>query len=163
MLFVILAVLVVAAIVVLIVILDGRLSAQSAAPPSASPSVSSSAVSAPAPTKTTAPPPPPAAAGAFTSFTVPQSQGGCGRHGTPTVMVSWATSNAKTVWIQTGTVDAAAGGGTELPLTGNQSDVPDSFTLDCSQRFNTYSITLVGDNGGHVSKTWTIRVGGHRF
>jgi multisubunit Na+/H+ antiporter MnhE subunit len=167
-LFVILAVLVVAAIVVLVVILDGRLYTQGEVSPSSSPTTPSSAAassSAPAPVKTVTPPAPVAAppAGTFTSLQVPPMQGGCGRHGAPTVEVSWATSNAKSVWIQAGTVDAAGGGGTELPLTGNQHDVPGTVTVDCSQRSNTFSITLVGDDGAHLSKSWTFRVGGHRF
>jgi hypothetical protein len=166
-LFVILAVLVVAAIVILVVILDTRLSAQSQPAATGSASATPSVAAAPSPTHTSAPPPaaPPAAAGTFTTFVVPQAQGGCGRNGSPTVMVTWATSNAKSVWIQQGSVDAAAGGGTQLPLQGDQSNVPTTFTVNCDARFNTYSITLVGDDGAHVSKTWTIRVGGrgHHF
>ena len=168
-LFAILAALVVAAVIVLIVILDGRLASQNSASPSGPPTApssagTSSAAASPAPVKTTVVPPPVVApAGTFTSFIVPQAQGGCGRHGDPTVQVTWSTSNAKTVWIEDGTVDAAGGGGTQLPLAGNQSDVPDTVTVDCGQRMNTYSITLVGADGAHVTKSWTIRVGGHRF
>ena len=165
-LFVVLAILVVAAIVVLVVILDTRLSTQSQPAPTDSPSATP-AVTAPPATHTSTPPPttPPASAGTFTTFVVPQAQGGCGHQDAPTVMVTWATANTKSVWIQQGTVDAAAGGGTELPLSGNQSNVPETFTVNCDARFNTYSITLVGDDGAHVSKTWTIRVGGrgHHF
>jgi hypothetical protein len=164
-LFVILAILVVAAIVVLLVILDGRLASSSQPVPSTSATTPASASSAP-PTPSgaaTTAPPPVQPAGTFSVFVVPEAQGGCGRHGAPTVMVTWATQHAKSVWIADGSSDAKTSGGVELPLSGSQQNVPDSFTINCGQREDTFTITLVGDNGGHVSKTWMIRVDGHRF
>jgi hypothetical protein len=165
-LFVILAILVVAAIVVLLVILDGRLASSGTPAPSTSATAPTPASSAPAArpsASATTAPPPVKAAGAFSTLVVPEAQGGCGRHGAPTVMVTWATQNAKSVWIADGGSDAQNAGGVELPLSGSQQNIPDSFTVDCGQRENTFTMTLVGDNGVHVSKTWMIRVDGHHF
>jgi hypothetical protein len=159
---VILAILVVAAIVVLVVVLIGRASPIAAPTSTGSASASASTAPAPpAPSNTTPPAPAPAPAGSFTSFVAQPQQAGCfggrGRDGKNTeVQVSWATQNAVSVWVATGTSDAADAGTMQIPASGDQSDFPQPLLYDCSQQTNTFTMTLVDANGAHVSKTWTV-------
>jgi hypothetical protein len=150
--FIIVAVLVVAAAGLLAYILISRggvaPSAATTPPPSTTTSTTSSS---PAP-----PPPPP---GEFTSFAAPDTQR-CDSHGkghkSTELEVSWSTANATEVWIAVGTEDAVSAGTEQVPLAGNQDSLPVPLELDCASRTSTFTLTLVGDDGGHVSKTWTV-------
>jgi hypothetical protein len=153
--FILLSVLVVVAIGVLIWVLIGRAN------------TGSQAVNTPGATDTSAapsqPPPPP---GVFTVFTVPQSQQ-CRAHGGPgkqqqqvDAQVTWATTNATQVWVAPGTADAASAGKEQVPLSGNQDAFPDPLPIDCAEKSVTFTMTLVGADGAHVSRTWTVLVDG---
>jgi hypothetical protein len=130
--------------------------------PSASPSESPS--SAPPP-----PPPPPQQTGPrFKTLNYPSSQscsaGGPGFPATrPTFTVSWSTAGADEAWFVNGTDDAANSGYMQIPLNGNQGDFPYEQIVDCSDGSNTYTITLVGPDGKHVSKSWTVTITGDHF
>ncbi|HEY5230371.1 MAG TPA: hypothetical protein VIJ11_05730 [Galbitalea sp.] len=138
---------------------------------SPTPSVSTSpttAPSTPTPTPvashTTAPPPPPPQStdAAFTKFIVQTAINSCSSGpyytGTPpTVNVTWATIRADSAWIVQGTSDAAVSGFMQIPLNGNQSSFAYSLDFSCGEPSDTYTITLVGSNGKHVSKSWTIK------
>jgi hypothetical protein len=150
--FIIVAVLVVAASGLLVYILISR------------GGVTPSAATTPPPlTTTSAPPsspaPPPPSPGVFTSFAAPETQR-CDSHGkghqNTELQVSWSTTNATEVWIATGTEDAVSAGTEQVPLAGNQDSLPMPLDLDCRSRSTTFTLTLVGDDGGHVSKTWTV-------
>jgi hypothetical protein len=156
--FILLSILVIAAIGFLISILVGRAnpSPQALSTPGATTS------SAP---RTATPPPPPA--GLFTVFTVPTSQQCDGRGGGPgkdrqevDAQVTWATTNATQVWVAQGTGDAAAAGIEQVPLSGDQSSFPTPLPIDCNQGSMTFTMTLVGANGAHVSRTWTVMITG---
>jgi hypothetical protein len=129
--------------------------------PSASPSESPS--SAPPP-----PPPPPPAGPTFTKLNHPSSQS-CSAGGPsfpptrPAFTVSWSSTGAAQAWFVNGTDDAANSGYMQIPLSGNQNDFPYEQTVDCSDGSNTYTITLVGSNGKHVSKSWTVQITGDHF
>ena len=156
--FIVLSVLVVAAIGVLVWILVGRANGtnQAANTPGATDT------SAP-PASPSQPPPPP---GTFTVFTVPPTQQ-CHGHGGPgkdqqdvDVQVTWATTNATQVWVAPGTTDAASAGVEEIPLSGNQDNFPDPLPVDCNSKSETFTMTLVGADGAHVSRTWTVMIEG---
>jgi hypothetical protein len=122
------------------------------------------ALTSPTPGTTSAPAPAPApqpAAGSFTSFTVPVTQqcNGHGKHGSSTeAQVAWATANATSVWVVEGTGDAASTGVEQVPLSGDQNSLPYPLELDCSRPSMTFTLTLVGRDGGHVSQTWTVLI-----
>jgi hypothetical protein len=153
--FILLSILVVAAIVVLVWVLIGRANA------------STGAVNTPGATNTSAPPStPPPPPGTFTVFTVPQSQD-CHKHGGPgkdqqevDVQVTWASTNATQVWVAKGTNDAATAGLEQIPLSGNQDAFPTPLPIDCNDMSETFTMTLVGADGGHVSRTWTVMITG---
>ncbi|MDQ1551414.1 MAG: hypothetical protein QOD50_836 [Actinomycetota bacterium] len=156
-LFILLSVLVVVAIGVLVWVLIGRANA------------STQAVNSPSTSDTSAPPvspsqPPPP--GVFTVFTVPDSQqcrghGGPGKQQQPVeAQVTWATTNATLVWVAEGTTDAASVGKDQVPLSGNQDAFPDPLPIDCESKSATFTITLVGADGAHVSRTWTVLIEG---
>jgi hypothetical protein len=168
--FVILCVLVVAAIVVLVVVLASRGSvAQPGALATPSISPTASAPPPPAPTATV----PPAPAPTFTSLRAAAMQQDCfrgghghgghgpGKHGddtaTPSIRVSWQTANASEVWVAKGPGDAAGARGVKLPTSGDQGDFPSPVTYDCTERSETFTMTLVGADGQHVSRSWTVQ------
>ena len=151
--FILLSVLVVAATGVLVYVLIGRASAPAVTPPS------STASSAPA----AAPSQPPPSPGTFTALTVPQSQQ-CRGHGKDqqqvNAQVAWATTNATQVWVAQGTADAVSVGFEQVPLSGNQDSFQTPLPIDCSRRSMTFTLTLVGADGAHVSRTWTVLISG---
>jgi hypothetical protein len=108
------------------------------------------------------PPPPPATGAAFTTFS-PKSQVSCSRGGPgftpdpPSIEISWATVRADSAWIVQGTSDAADSGFMQIPLNGNQSNFQYTLQFPCFQANATYTITLVGSDGNHVSKSWTVK------
>jgi hypothetical protein len=44
----------------------------------------------------------------------------------------------------------------EVPLAGDESDFEFDQNFPCNQETAQFTITLVGDDGEHVSKTWTV-------
>ena len=154
-LFIVLSVLVVVAIGFLVWILIGRANA------------TTQAVNTPGATETSAPPStpsqPPPPPGTFTVFTVPPSQQ-CKGHGKDQqdvdAQVTWATTNATQVWVAPGTTDAASAGVEQIPLSGNQDNFPDPLSIDCNSGSETFTMTLVGADGAHVSRTWTVLIDG---
>jgi hypothetical protein len=154
--FIFLSVLVVAAIVLLAYILIGRANATASKPPGPT------ETSAPPAAVSQAPPPP----GTFTVFTVPQSQQ-CRGHGGPgksqqniDAQVTWATTNATQVWVAPGTSDAESAGVEQIPLSGDQDAFPHPLTINCDNKSMTFTMTLVGADGAHVSRTWTVMIEG---
>lgn len=75
----------------------------------------------------------------------------------PTIQISWATIRADSAWIVQGTSDAADSGFMQIPLNGNQSDFQYQLDFPCFQADATYTITLVGSDGNHVSRSWTVK------
>lgn len=51
----------------------------------------------------------------------------------------------------------------QIPLNGDQADFPYEQTVDCADDSNVYTITLVGPDGKHVSKSWTVAITGDNF
>ena len=135
--------------------------------PSASPSETPSAT--PSATPPPPPPPPPQETGPrFKTLNYPSSQS-CSAGGPsfpatrPTFTVSWSTAGADEAWFVNGTDDAANSGYMQIPLNGNQGDFPYEQIVDCSDGSNTYTITLVGPDGKHVSRSWTVTITGDHF
>jgi hypothetical protein len=96
-------------------------------------------------------------------FAVPPSQQCKGRgkdQQEVDAQVTWATTNATQVWVAPGTMDATAGGGEQVPLTGDQDSFPNPLPIDCNQRSMAFTLTLVGADGAHVSRTWTVLIEG---
>ena len=135
--------------------------------PSATPTVTTPPVTPTASQSTShtaAPPPPPPQSTdpAFTKFVVQTAINSCSSGpyytGTPpTVNVTWATVRTDSAWIVQGTSDAADSGFMQIPVSGNQSNFPYEIDFSCDTPSSTYTITLVGSNGKHVSKSWTIK------
>lgn len=138
--------------------------------PSETPSESPSETPSEAPSEApSAPPPPPQQTGPrFKTLNYPSSQS-CSAGGPsfpatrPTFTVTWSTAGADEAWFVNGTDDAANSGYMQIPLNGNQGDFPYEQTVDCSDGSNTYTITLVGPDGAHVSKSWTVNITGDHF
>jgi hypothetical protein len=128
------------------------------------PSASASAVQSAAPSAkpTNAAPPPADTKPGFTSFVVPTKESGCSSgpnfSNTPTIKVSWKTKNAESVWFVQGTDDAANSGYLKVPNNGNQDNfqygAPD---FPCNEKSATYTLTIVGTDGSHLSKHWTVK------
>lgn len=179
-----------AVIVLLTLLLSGRLGGQTAAGPQTNPSVDPNTSTSASPNETPSaspsapmsespsvspssapPPPPPAATGPrFTKFVVPKTQdckkGGEGPYPDPTrpnVTVSWSTAGADQAWFVNGTSDAADSGFMQIPLNGTQGDFQYPQQISCSADKATFTITLVGPDGKHFSKSWTVTLTGDRF
>lgn len=129
------------------------------APPSETPSESPSET----PPGGVQSPPVPDTAPQFTSFTAPTTVT-CdagdedNQPPKPTLMVSWASANAVEAWYSPGNQDAKIRNYMQVPLSGNQNDFTDEHLFPCFDQgpSRDYTITLVGSNGEHVSKTWTV-------
>jgi hypothetical protein len=172
---------IVIALVILIILLMSRptapLSAVAPSPtPSTSPSSATSPEQSPAPSAaaspepTAAPPKPPSTAPAFSMFSAPSSEGDCYYSEAPAytppsvyVKVKWKAVNAESVWFVQGTSDAADSMFMEVPLAGSQDDFPYPFDFQCSSSSNTYTMTIVGKDGTHKSKTWKVKNTGDRY
>ena len=74
--------------------------------------------------------------------------------GPPTLEIGWASEYAVSAWIWFDTDDAY--GAVEIPVSGESTDIPASFTYPCDHAEATFTITLVGEDGGHVSDSWTL-------
>ncbi len=105
----------------------------------------------------------------FTSFDAPATEGGCSLGGPsfnptrPLVRVSWTTAGAETAWFVSGTSDAADSGYMEIPVDGSHSDFQFEQEFGCGSDSSTYTITLVGGDGSHVSRNWTVQNTGDVF
>lgn len=149
------------AVVALVFLLIGRGTANDiVAEPTATPA---SAAPTPTPSATEVAPPPPADEAAedtsprFTSFdAVIEVQ--CPADGDkPEIRFSWTTANAVEVWYTSGHEDAVADAYMQVPLSGSQADLTDEHLFPCNHRgTQDYTLTLVGDNGEHVSQYWTV-------
>jgi hypothetical protein len=111
--------------------------------------------------------PPPATGAAFTKFD-PKGQVECDKGGPnfspppPPIKISWATVRTTSAWIVGGTSDAADSHFMQIPLHGNQGDFQYELDFPCFQKSTKFTITLVGTDGKHVSKTWKVtNVGDH--
>jgi hypothetical protein len=155
--FIVLSVLLVAAVGVFVFVLISRSSdgtAQASNSPSASPAPSSTQ-------RTTPPAPPPPPPGVFTTFVVPPSQqctGRGNRRQNVDAQVTWATQNATQVWVAPGTGDAVSAGLEQVPLSGDQDSLPSPLAINCNAGSMTFTMTLIGADGAHVSRTWTVMV-----
>jgi cytoskeletal protein RodZ len=108
------------------------------------------------------PPPPPSTDPAFTKFVVQTSINSCsgGPYYTgapPIVKVTWASIRTDSAWIVQGTSDAADSQFMQIPVSGNESNFPYEIDFSCGSPSSTYTITIVGSNGKHLSKHWTIK------
>jgi hypothetical protein len=172
------------AIIVLIVILvtprAGTVPVADTTPPptsSATPSDSPSPTPTPTPTPTVSesaappPPPPPDTSPGFAAFSAPSVK--CpepvdsGEEMGPPAIIkfSYTAKNAQSVWFIFGNEDAADQGVFEMPLTGDQDDIygsADPIYFPCNGASTTMTLTVVGNNGEHVNKTFTITNNGYR-
>lgn len=182
------AILVAAVIVLLIFVLGGNgttggsnvdpSNSQSASPtptesdsptPSATPSDPPSATPAPTVTVTAAPPPPPPSGPAFTVF-APDTTVTC-QYGNPPnfsppppkIEVRWETQKASQVWFIMGTDDAVNSGFMQVPTAGDEGNFPYEIDYPCNQTSQKFTMTILGTNGQHVSKTWTVKNNGDVF
>jgi len=70
---------------------------------------------------------------------------------------TWETAHAVEVWYTTGDDDAIEDGFTQVPLSGSQRDLSDQPLFPCGHRESQdYTLTLLGENGEHVSTRWTV-------
>jgi hypothetical protein len=141
------------AVVVLLVLLFGR-GTDNATVSTTTPSPTVSA----SPTQGVVAPEPVDRSARFTSFSAPTTVQ-CPQEGDkPEIQVSWTTANAAEVWYTAGNDDAKDDNYMQVPLSGNQSDLTDEHLFPCNHRETSdYTLTLVGPNGEHVSKHWTVR------
>jgi hypothetical protein len=168
------------AIIVLIIALSGRASEPAAvAPtplqtpslsptPSESPSESASATPSAEPAAPSTPAP--STSPAFSRFNAPKTEDGCYYSEAPNytppavvVKVKWKAVNAESVWFIQGTDDAADSMFMQVPLEGDQDDFPYPFDFGCNTESNTYTMTIVGTDGSHKSKTWKVKNTGDRY
>jgi hypothetical protein len=171
-LLIIVGLILIAAIVVLVLVLVSRpANPQPAAVTSPSPTptltapppvVNPTPTPTPSQSHTSAPPPPQSTDAQFTTFVVQKAINSCSSGpyytGTPPIVkVTWATIRANSAWIVQGTSDAADSGFMQIPLSGNESDFQYPIDFNCDAPDATFTITLVGTNGKHVSKHWTIQ------
>jgi hypothetical protein len=117
------------------------------------------------PSETAAPPQPTGAA--FTAFS-PVTEVSCSRGGPdftpepPAIRISWQATRTASAWIVQGTSDAADSGFMQIPVSGDESGFPYPLQFPCFQDDTVFTITLVGTDGVHVSKSWTVTNVGER-
>jgi flagellar basal body-associated protein FliL len=164
------------AIIVLLIILfgGGRGTPDSTATPSDTPTVSptpsDSPTPTPTPTATAAPPPPPDTSPGFASFSQGQTvfcnaTPGPG-YTTPGISFTYTAKNASSVWFIFGEGDAADAQAFPMPISGNQGDVyggGSKVEYPCGAATAKFTLTVVGTNGQHVSKTFTVTNTGDKF
>lgn len=172
------------AIIVLLIILfsSGQATPDSSATPSDTPTTSPTPSDSPTPTEsatptptptptpTAAPPPPPDTSPGFASFSQGQTvfcnaTPGPG-YTPPTISFNYTAKNASSVWFLFGEGDAADAQAFPMPISGNQNDVYGGGTpieYPCGQATAKYTLTVVGNNGQHVSKTFTVKNTGDQY
>jgi hypothetical protein len=79
------------------------------------------------------------------------------------IQVKWATVRTNSVWIVFGGSDAADSQFMQLPVSGNQSNFPYELDYPCGAASTEVTMTLVGSDGHHVQKHWTITNTGDKF
>ncbi len=70
------------------------------------------------------------------------------------------------MWFIFGNSDAADAGAFPMPLSGNQDDVYDAGSkveYPCGAASAEFTLTVVGNNGQHVSKTFTVTNTGDQY
>jgi hypothetical protein len=98
----------------------------------------------------------------FTTFTVPSKESGCGKGPyvsyNPPVKMAWVAANAESVWFVQGTDDAADSQNLKIPNSGNQDSIDENYRpiFPCNGHPATYTLTIVGTDGTHYSKHWTV-------
>jgi hypothetical protein len=184
------AALLIAIVVLLIILFGGGDKATPGSTPTASdtpttsptpsdsptPTESATPTPTPTPTPTAAPPPPPDTSPGFASFSLQTGTVTCqsppaGDPGdapvlppSPQMRFTWSAKNAQSVWFIFGTDDAASAGAFEVPLNGDQDDVygsSGSMPFPCPQTEQKMTLTVVGNNGQHVNKTFTVKNNGY--
>lgn len=162
------ALLLIGLIIVLIILLGGKgtpVAVGTTAPSvsvtsSQTPSVSATPTAPTTPTTTTAPPPPPPSTKpSITSYSISPSKLDCS-NGTPNLSIHWTSVNGKNAYFGVNTNDAMTGGmGWVLPPTGSDADFPDGYRpypALCGNDSTEYTITILGNDGSKVSKTFTV-------
>jgi hypothetical protein len=105
----------------------------------------------------------------FTVFDAPSKVSSCSMGGPgadpfrPMVTVTWNSASAVSAWYVNGTSDAADSAYMQIPLAGDQTDFEYDQEFPCSQTTASFTITLVGKDGSHVNKTWTVQNTGDVF
>lgn len=134
--------------------------------PTSAPSADPVETSAPPP-----PPPPPDTTPGFSSFSAPAvtcpAPVDAGEELGPPAIIrfSYTAKNAQEVWFVFGDEDAANTAVFPMPLSGDQDDVYDStdpIYFPCNAASSTMTLTVVGDDGTHVNKTFAITNNGYR-
>ncbi len=136
------------------------------ATPSANPSVE------PTPSATAAPPPAPPApdtSPGFASFSQGQTVS-CNStnppgYVTPGITFSYTAKNASSVWFIFGEGDAADAQAFPMPISGSHNDVYGGSSVDypCGAASAKFTLTVVGTNGQHVNKTFTVTNNGDTY
>lgn len=154
------------AVVALLFLLLGRgLNPEPSAGTSPSPGIAASPSPGASPTSEAVPPPPPAqdTSTRFTFFEAPtevlcDAGDEDNQPPKPEIMVRWESANAVEAWYSPSNKDAKDDGYMQVPLSGSQADFTDEHLFPCFDQGPTrdYTITLVGPNGEHVSRTWTV-------
>lgn len=98
----------------------------------------------------------------FTSFEAPTTAT-CmavppeGQEQKPPIVVTWSSANAVEAWYSPSAQDAKDDAYLQIPLSGSQADFGAESLYPCfHDQSHSYTITLVGADGAHVSKTWTV-------
>jgi len=77
----------------------------------------------------------------------------------PGITFNYTAKNASSVWFLFGEGDAADAQAFPMPISGNQGDVyggGSKVEYPCPQASAKFTLTVVGTNGQHVSKTFTV-------
>lgn len=172
------AALLIAIVVLLIILFGGKGTADPTVTPTASdtPTVSATPSDSPTPTESATPtptptptpdsapppPPPPDTSPGFASFSrgasvMCNSTPGPG-YVPPGISFNYTATNASSVWFLFGEGDAADAQAFPMPISGNQNDVYGGSTVEypCGQASAKFTLTVVGTNGQHVNKTFTV-------
>ena len=81
----------------------------------------------------------------------------------PVVAVAWNSTGAIEAWFAEGEEDAAELAEMQVPLQGDEGDFTEPQYFPCAELSHKYTLTLVAEDGAHVSKTWTVTNKGDRF
>lgn len=173
------AALLIAIIVLLILLFSGGTPGPQPSPsdsdtPSASPTASDTPTPSATPTPTATadppPPPPPDTSPGFASFSQGQTVS-CNStnppgYTTPGIAFTYTAKNASSVWFLFGEGDAADAQAFPMPISGNQGDVYGGgakVEYPCGAATAKFTLTVVGTNGQHVNKTFTVTNNGDTY